>query len=119
MPLTLTIAKALPRPLTRPRTLLCLLLVIYAVTWVLLPLAVNTSLGRDTIQLVYWGHEWQAGFFKHPPLISWLTEILFRMFGRSDVVIYAASTAIILASFACVHTLACRYVDSWSAMMAA
>ncbi|MBI3447081.1 MAG: glycosyltransferase family 39 protein [Magnetospirillum sp.] len=118
MAFTLAITKALPRPLTRPKTLLCILLGLYGVTWTFLPLAVNTSLGRDTLQLVYWGREWQAGFFKHPPLISWLTETLFLLFGRHDVVIYGASAAIMLASFACVHQLAKSYLEPWGAMMA-
>lgn len=116
--LTLAIAKALPRPLTRPKVVLCLLLGLYGVTWTLLPLTVNTSLGRDTLQLVYWGPEWQAGFFKHPPLISWLTEALFRLFGRHDVVIYGASTAIMAASFACVYRLARSYLPPWPAVLA-
>ncbi|RAU22733.1 glycosyltransferase [Paramagnetospirillum kuznetsovii] len=87
-----------------------LVFVVYGLTWTLLPSAANTSLGRDTIQIIYWGQEWQAGYFKHPPLIAWLTEIVIFLFGRHDVAIYALSASIMLASFAAIHHLARRYV---------
>ena len=30
---------------------------------------------------IYWGHEWQWGYYKHPPLSSWLLYVFFRCFG--------------------------------------
>lgn len=107
----LDIAKLETSLLIRVKPLLVLWLCVYALTWTLLPLAVNTTLNRDTIQIVYWGMEWQPGFFKHPPLISWMTEIAVMVFGASDVVIYGLSVAVMLASFACIHLLALRYVN--------
>jgi 4-amino-4-deoxy-L-arabinose transferase-like glycosyltransferase len=91
------------------RPLMVLWCCVYGLTWTLLPLAVNTTLNRDTVQIVYWGMEWQQGFFKHPPLIAWMTEIAFTIFGVSDAVIYGLSVAVMLASFACIYLLARRY----------
>jgi hypothetical protein len=99
------------------RPLLMLWCCVYALTWTLLPLAVNTTLNRDTVQIVYWGMEWQPGFFKHPPLISWMTEIAFTIFGVSDVVVYGLSVTVMLASFVCIYLLALRYVGPSTAVL--
>ena len=91
---------------------------LYVLTWLVLPLATNDTLNRDTIQIVYWGREWQMGYFKHPPLTSWLAEILTLVFGPKDAVFYLASQAIILASFFTIHRLARLYLAPWPSFMA-
>ncbi|EME68629.1 glycosyltransferase [Paramagnetospirillum caucaseum] len=118
MSLSLDLAESERKQVIGAKSLMILSFCIYALTWVLLPLAVNTTLNRDTIQIVYWGLEWQPGFFKHPPLISWMTEIAFALFGVSDAVVYGLSAAVMLASFAFVHLLARRYVEPMSAALA-
>jgi hypothetical protein len=118
MGLSLDIAKQERRQVIGVKPLLALSAVVFALTWVFLPLAVNTTLNRDTIQIIYWGMEWQAGFFKHPPLISWMSELAVRLFGASDTVVYALGTATMLASFACVHRLARRYLSPMGAALA-
>lgn len=118
MGLSLDIARSERKLVIGVKALLTLSFCLYALTWVGLPLAVNTTLNRDTIQIVYWGMEWQAGYFKHPPLISWMTEIAFKLFGASDGVVYGLGVAVMLASFACVHRLARCYLDSTCAALA-
>lgn len=118
MGLSLGIARSEQRQVIGVKPLLLLSSIVFTLTWVLLPLAVNTTLNRDTIQIVYWGLEWQAGFFKHPPLISWLSEAAVRVFGASDAVIYGLGAAVMLASFACVHRLARRYLGRMEAALA-
>ncbi len=50
--------------------------------WTLLPDLLHHSLPLDvTGDIVGWGHEWQWGYYKHPPLPSWLGEIAFRLLG--------------------------------------
>lgn len=118
MGLSLDIAKSERKLVIGTKALLTLSFCLYALTWVCLPLAVNTTLNRDTIQIVYWGLEWQPGFFKHPPLISWMTEIAFMLFGASDAVVYGLSAAVMLGSFACVYLLARRYEPPMTAALA-
>lgn len=118
MGISLELAKSNARPLVGARTLMLLSAVLYALTWVLLPLAANTTLNRDTIQIVYWGMEWQAGFHKHPPLISWLSEAALRLFGVSDAVVYGLSAAVMLVSFVLVHRLARRFLNPMGAALA-
>lgn len=118
MGLSLDIANSERKQAIGTKSLLVLSSFVYALTWVFLPLIVNTTLNRDTIQIVYWGLEWQPGFFKHPPLISWMTEIAIRLFGASDTVIYGLSVAVMLGSFAFIHRLARRYLNGMGAALA-
>ena len=51
--------------------------------WTLVPAWSHLSLPLDVVREgLAWGHEWQAGYHKHPPLMSWLTEASFRWFGK-------------------------------------
>lgn len=118
MDLSISIPEAKKKAVIGARALLASFFVVYALVWVLLPLSVNTTLNRDTIQILYWGLEWQPGFFKHPPLIAWLSEVAFRLFGARDVVVYGLSVAVTLASFGCVYLLARRFVDRMGATLA-
>ena len=115
--LSLPLSGAAGRELNR-RALLVAVFSVYAVTWVALPLWVNDTLNRDTIQIVYWGREWQLGYFKHPPLVSWLAEGVRLLFGPHDIAVYLTSQAIILACFLTVHRMAALYLAPWQAFMA-
>lgn len=71
-------------------------LVIHLVGWTLVPLLSNTSLHLDTAEALYWGHEWQWGYDKHPPLSAWAAEIFGRLFG--DWGLYLLSQVCIVAA---------------------
>ena len=100
------------------RSSLTTIFAVYAATWVVLPLLTNDTLNRDTIQIIYWGREWQAGYFKHPPLISWLAEAIRWIFGPNDIAFYLTSLIIILACFLTIHRMALLYLRPWQAFMA-
>ncbi|HUO93388.1 MAG TPA: glycosyltransferase family 39 protein [Rhizomicrobium sp.] len=52
------------------------------VIWTLVPWFFAVSLPLDVVSDgLGWGHEWQWGYFKHPPLPSWTVEAFFRAFG--------------------------------------
>lgn len=118
MDISLTSPKAEVATLPGWRMVLGVAFSLYTLMWLVLPLMANETLNRDTIQIVYWGREWQLGYFKHPPVISWLAGALRRVFGPSDAVFYLASEAIVLASFAAIHRLARLYLAPWPAAMA-
>ncbi|OAN50566.1 glycosyltransferase [Paramagnetospirillum marisnigri] len=94
------------------------LFVAFGLGWGVLPSLVSTTLHRDTIQILYWGQEWELGYFKHPPLISWLNEPLFLLFGPLDVVYYLESVALTLLAFWVVYRFALRYVSPLRSAMA-
>ncbi|WP_417581204.1 glycosyltransferase family 39 protein [Nitrincola sp.] len=52
-----------------------LLLLINALLWALLPWLSAYSLPLDVVEGLFWGQEWQWGYYKHPPLPSWLVQL--------------------------------------------
>lgn len=77
------LVQAPSRALAEPWNRALLWLVLAQLTiWTLLPYLLHHSLPLDvTSDIVAWGHEWQWGYYKHPPLPSWLGEIAFRLMG--------------------------------------
>jgi hypothetical protein len=50
--------------------------------WTFIPYLWGRSLPLDVVSDgLSWGHEWQWGYFKHPPLPSWEVEAFFNAFG--------------------------------------
>jgi len=68
--------------LAQPEGWLALLIVAQLLFWTLLPWLLATSLPLDVVSDgLSWGHEWQWGYYKHPPLPSWTVELFFEAFG--------------------------------------
>jgi 4-amino-4-deoxy-L-arabinose transferase-like glycosyltransferase len=64
------------------RIWLGVLVVAQLVLWTLLPWSLSRSLPLDVVSDgLAWGHEWQWGYYKHPPLPSWTVEAFFDAFG--------------------------------------
>lgn len=50
--------------------------------WTLVPWAFGWSMPLDVVcEGLSWGHEWQLGYYKHPPLPSWEAEAAFDLLG--------------------------------------
>lgn len=49
--------------------------------WTLLPTLTQPSAPLDAVEMLFFGREWQWGYFKHPPLPAWLAEAAFRVCG--------------------------------------
>ncbi|HXJ78844.1 MAG TPA: glycosyltransferase family 39 protein [Candidatus Methylomirabilis sp.] len=47
---------------------------IHLLLWTIIPLWIQPNPPLDTVEVVAWGHEWQLGYQKHPPLVAWLAE---------------------------------------------
>jgi 4-amino-4-deoxy-L-arabinose transferase-like glycosyltransferase len=61
---------------------LALLVLAQLVFWTVLPWLLAVSLPLDVVSDgLAWGHEWQWGYYKHPPLPSWAVEAFFDAFG--------------------------------------
>ncbi|MDF7675922.1 glycosyltransferase family 39 protein [Neisseriaceae bacterium ESL0693] len=57
-------------------------LMLYFVLWVLLPFLLSGSYPLDVPEGIYWGREWQWGYYKHPPLSSWVLYSFYTVFGH-------------------------------------
>ena len=56
----------------------------HATLWTMLPVLTQPNAPLDTLEMIYWGHEWQPGYYKHPPLPAWLAEFACQ-FSTNDV----------------------------------
>jgi len=56
----------------------------HAALWTILPVLTQPNAPLDTLEMIFWGHEWQPGYYKHPPLPAWLAEFACS-FSTSDV----------------------------------
>ncbi len=75
------------------------LAVLHCVVWSLVPSLIQPNGGIDAIEMLYWGHEWQAGYYKHPPLPGWLAEASVMLCGRTLWPTYVLSQLCTLACF--------------------
>jgi 4-amino-4-deoxy-L-arabinose transferase-like glycosyltransferase len=57
---------------------LVFLLTVQGFLWGLVPLAFISSLHQDTLEIIYWGRDLAFGYYKHPPLPTWLLDVLVR-----------------------------------------
>ncbi len=103
-----------------PSSLFALLLLLsaHAALWTLVPFLRNHNLPLDVIEHLAWGREWQLGYHKHPPMVSWLLESTVSVFGRHDVAIYALSQACIALSFILTWRLARSMLAPFPALAA-
>lgn len=88
---------------------LTLSLCIYFVLWSFLPAVLAPSLPLDVVEGIIWGREWQLGYYKHPPLPSWLLDLFVRLLGHFGP--YVLSQLCIVATLIMVYQLG-RYIVS-------
>ena len=51
---------------------------VHVILWTLLPSLLLKNASLDIVEALAWGHEWQLGYDKDPPLWPWITEIFVR-----------------------------------------
>jgi 4-amino-4-deoxy-L-arabinose transferase-like glycosyltransferase len=100
----------------RPATWVAALATVQIVIWTALPYSLAVSLPLDIVSDgLAWGHEWQFGYYKHPPLASWLVEIFFVSFG--DVGPFLLSQLCVAATYVLVFLLGREMMPaSWAAV---
>ena len=57
-------------------------LCLYFTAWSILPVFISSSVPLDVSEGINWGHEWQWGYYKHPPLSSWILYSFYKLFGH-------------------------------------
>lgn len=73
-----------------------LLILLYIAAWSFLPFLIRSSIPMDTVEAIAWGHEWQMGYNKHPPMSAFFAELFFVCFGEFGV--YFLSVVCVLIS---------------------
>ncbi len=64
----------------------------------MLPSLLLSAPHGDNVEQLNWSHGVQAGYFKHPPLPTWLLAGAIELFGRSAALTYALAMACVAAA---------------------
>lgn len=101
----------------RPSLWFWIFVALHIVLWTLVPTAVNRNLPLDVIELVTWGHEWQLGYFKHPPLPSWLLEAATLIAGNAAWPAFLLSQISIVVAFWAIWRLGSALINPQAALL--
>jgi 4-amino-4-deoxy-L-arabinose transferase-like glycosyltransferase len=71
----------------------------HLVFWTLVPSLTNENLPLDTIEHLAWGSNLDWGFNKHPPMVAFVLEIFYQIFGAQDWAYYLLSQIFMIISF--------------------
>jgi len=78
----------------------------HVIIWTLVPALTNNNLPLDTIEHLAWGSNLDWGFNKHPPMVAFVLEIFYQIFGANDWAYYLLSQIFLVISFIVVFKLA-------------
>lgn len=90
----------------RPRRTGAFVITSHFAVWTLVPALVNPNLPLDVIEGLAWGHAWQWGYPKHPPLSGWMLELASGLHPGHDWPLYALSAGAISVALWAVWRLA-------------
>jgi 4-amino-4-deoxy-L-arabinose transferase-like glycosyltransferase len=80
----------------------------HLIIWTLIPSLTNKNLPLDTIEHLAWGSNLDWGFNKHPPMVAFVLEFFYQIFGSQDWAYYLLSQIFIVIAFYYVFRLACE-----------
>lgn len=83
----------------RPGAVLAWMLGFHLATWTLVPALVSWNLQLDLIEGLALGKEWQLGYWKHPPLPWWVTDLAYRLTGELDAVYLLGPLAAVICLY--------------------
>ncbi len=91
---------------------------VHVVAWTIVPAITQPNAPLDAIEMLYWGHAWQWGYFKHPPLPAWIAEACWIVFGSVDWPLYLASQLCVAACLWAAWQMARDTLRPWPALAA-
>jgi 4-amino-4-deoxy-L-arabinose transferase-like glycosyltransferase len=99
---------------------LALVLTVHVVFWWICGWAIHSTIHHDMAELWAWGKEFQAGYFKHPPLSAWIAGAWFNLFPRQNWSFYllsAVNAGIGLAGVFMIARLTLDHRAAWAALL--
>src|SRR5215469_5418158 len=95
-----------------------LLVTFHVTAWTLIPALTLANVSLDVAEITCYGHEHQLGYFKHPPLASWVAEAARWAAGQQAIwVIYLVAQLMVAIAFFAVWQLAKRIVEPAAAFV--
>lgn len=79
----------------------------------------SLSLPNDMLENLYWGKEWQMGYYKHPPFFAWVSEGFVRMCGgyRHLAAYYLLTPMFHSAFFVCIFGVVRNFLTMRNAVL--
>ncbi|MBU6474512.1 MAG: glycosyltransferase family 39 protein [Alphaproteobacteria bacterium] len=101
-----------------PTALFWLFAGIYFACWTVVPTFAIANVPIDTLEGYAWGHEWQLGSYKHPPLAAWILEALAILTRRASWAHFFANEVSVFVAFWAVWRTGKRIVGENKALVA-
>lgn len=76
-----------------------LLVVAHVSVWTLVPALTQRNAPLDIVEMLFFGREWQWGYFKHPPLASWIAEAAYQLSGGQVWAVYLVAQLSVAVCF--------------------
>ena len=89
-----------------------------ATIWTALPAALLSAPHGDNVEQLNWSHALQWGYFKHPPLPTWLLHAAIAVFGPSATLTYALAMACVAVALLLLWRCAYEVMDPGRALVA-
>lgn len=102
----------------RPRLVLWIVVLTQAALWVIVPLLFYGSPPGDLATVLAYGHQYQVGSDRGPPLAFWLADVAFRLAGGHMLGVYLLAQVCFIVTFAALYGLARRIVGNQHAVIA-
>lgn len=112
----LTAVFSLDAPSLQP--LVLLILGLNLLFWVGLPSLFLSGPDADNMEELIWGNVFQWGYYKHPPLPSWVHYALMSVFGRHMWITFFAAQLSVALGLYFVWRLACEFTSQRNALLA-
>ena len=93
-------------------TIFYIFITVHLIFWTLAPSLTNQNLPLDTIEHLAWGSNLEWGFNKHPPMVAFVVEVFYRIFGSQDWAYYLLSQIFVCISFIYVFKLGIEILDN-------
>ena len=102
----------------RPRLVVCIVVLLQAALWLLVPLIFYSSPPGDLTTVLAYGREYQVGTDLGPPLAFWLADIAFRAAGNHLIGVYFLSQLCSVATLWFLYLLGRAIVGGQQAVLA-
>jgi 4-amino-4-deoxy-L-arabinose transferase-like glycosyltransferase len=94
-------------------------LLVHMILWTLLPNLLLTNASLDMIEGLAWGHEWQLGYEKDPPLFPWVIEVVTKWSHKALWTSYLTAQLCVATAFFAVWRLGRRVATEDVALVGA
>lgn len=90
-------------------------LIVYFLIWAIAPALLSSSVPLDVSEGINWGSEMQWGYYKHPPLSSWILFSFYKTFGHFGP--YLLSQLYVILTLWLIYRLGTKFMSADRALL--